>query len=146
MSDPQPRTPHPQQKALLAAAGGLLAVALVLVLVVVLTGGSDGPAPGSPDALTDRFASALRAHDPNSVAALSCRSARRSVAHATRPVLDSITAAQRVGSAKLFSDIALARITVAGSVPAGEIATVSFRMVRRSWCVAGFAMAAPAHR
>jgi hypothetical protein len=135
---------HPRQNQLLAVAGVLIAAAIVLVLVVTLNGGSDGPAPGSPDAVVDSLAAALRAHDSAKVAALSCPSARAHVARETRHVLDAVTAASRHTSAETQGDLAVGQLAV--TVPKGSAdATVALQHIARSWCVASFAMALPAN-
>lgn len=139
MSEPQR---HPRQNQLLAVATVLLVAVLVLVLVVTLRGGADGPAAGSPDAVTDSLAAALRAHDSDKVATTSCGSARTAVTRETRAVVDSVTAAARHGSAQTQRDVAVAQIAVTTANGSAN-ATVALRRTDGAWCVASFAVALP---
>lgn len=138
-------TRHPRQTQLLAAAGVLIAAAIVLVLVVTLRGGPDGPTPGSPDAVTDALAAALRAHDSRQVAATTCPSARAVVARETRGVVHGATAAARRGSARTQGTAAVAQIAVTTSRGSAN-ATVALRASHGAFCVASFAVAFPQER
>ena len=131
---------HPRQNQLLAVAAVLLGAAIVLVLVVTLRSGTDGPASGSPDAVTDSLAAALRAHDAGKVGAVSCRAARAEVARETRGVVANALTAQRHGSAQAQGSLAVAQIAVTTPHGSGN-ATVALRSTEGSWCVASFAVA-----
>jgi len=134
---------HPRQNQLLALAAVLIVAAVVLVLVVTLRGGSDGPASGSPDAVTDSLAAALRAHDSGKVADTACHSARVALAQQTRDVVDAVVAAARHGSAQTQGSLAVAQIAVTTSNGSAN-ATVALRSAHGAWCVASFAVALPA--
>lgn len=146
------RSRHPRQRLLLAVAVGLLAIAAVLVLVVVLRDRSDGPQPGSPDAVTDQLASALTAHSRKQVAALACAGAGRAVLSQARSVLRSNRSARRVGTAEVNGAVAVGRIELdvasagapgsASAAPAVS-ATVALQKNGDTWCVAAFAAALP---
>jgi hypothetical protein len=133
---------HPRQNQLLGVAGVLIVAAIALALVVTLGGGSDGPAAGSPDAVTDSLAAALRAHDSGKVADTACRSARAAVRQGTRSVLDSVVAATRHGSAHTRGNLAVAQIAVTTANGSAN-ATVALRSTGGGWCVASFAVALP---
>ncbi len=131
-----------RQTQLLILAGVLIVAAVVLALVVALRSGSDGPAAGSPDAVTDSLATALRAHDSGKVAASACPPARATVARETRAVVSTATAAARRGSAQIQGDVAVAQIAVV-TARASAAATVALRLRTGTWCVASFSVALP---
>jgi hypothetical protein len=146
MSDSDaPPARHPRQNQLLALAGVLIVVAVALVLVVTLRGGSDGPASGSPDAVTDSLAAALRAHDSGKIADTACRSARAAVARGTRGVVAGVVGATRHGSAQTQGALAVAQIAVTTASGSAN-ATVALRSTGGAWCVASFAVALPTKR
>jgi hypothetical protein len=143
-SEPARPARHPRQNQLLAAAGVLIVAAVVLVLIVVLRSGSDAAPSGSADGIIDSFAAALRSHDADKVAAVTCRADRAAVASQTRAVLPVVTAATRKGSAQTQGTIAVAQIAVTG--PSGSAnATVAAQQSAGAWCVASFAVALPSH-
>lgn len=133
-----------RQRLLLALAGALFTAVVVIVLVVTL-GGSDGPAPGSPEAITDSFVSALRAPDRAGITSLTCRPARARVAKAVAPLLGTVTSASRTGSAYVQGDNAVDRIKVHA---AGHdlIGTVALDRTAQAWCVAAVATGRAAAR
>ena len=135
------RPRHRRQTQLLILAGALAVAAVVLLLVVLLTGGSDGPAKGSPEATADRFAAALRSGASAQVSALACASARSGVLAGARAVLASVTSAHRSGSATTASGLAVARLvlSVRGK---NEVATLALRHDAGAWCAAGFVVSA----
>ncbi len=136
---------HPRQNQLLAAAAVLIVAALVLVLVVVLRGGSDGPTAGSPDAVTDQFASAVQAHDSARIDALSCAANRAAVARPLRGLLRDLRSATRSGEATVRSDLAVVLIGVRTSTSSSGSITVALRKLGTTWCVASVAVSLPTH-
>jgi hypothetical protein len=131
-----------RQRLVLVLAGAFFAAALALVLAVTL-GGSDGPAPGSPDAVTDNFAAAVRSADVTTAAQLSCRPARARVARAVRAVGSDVTSAGRRGSAHVQGAVALDQLQLGLSGGKTVAATVAMSQVAGKWCVAAFAAALP---
>jgi hypothetical protein len=137
------RSAHRRQNQVLIVAGALIAAAVVLLLVVLLGGGDDGPAKGSPEAVTDQFAGALRSGQDARITAVSCASARAAVLTGARPVLGRVTSAHRSGGAAVSAEVAVARLalSVGGK---HEVGTLALRKQPGTWCVAGFvASAAP---
>jgi hypothetical protein len=120
-------------------AGALFAAVIVVVLVVTLDG-SDGPAPGSPEAITDSFASALRSPDRLAIATLSCRPARARVAAAVEPLLGTVTSASRSGAAFVQGSNAVDRITLQAD-GRDMIGTVALSRTTDAWCVSAVATA-----
>jgi hypothetical protein len=149
-ADPQPAGPQPaepsrgraagRQTVLLGVAGALIAAAVVLALVVTL-GRSDGPAPGSPEAVADDFAAALRTGSADRVAELACGAARDRVARAARPVLGQ--AAARSGSAAVQGAVAVARLRITPRSGAALVGTLGLQQSDGTWCVQAFVAAAP---
>jgi hypothetical protein len=139
-----PRRQHPRQNLILVVAGVLVAVTVVLVLVVTL-GGSDGPAAGSPDAVTDDFAAAVRAHDSARIGALSCPAQRALVARPLRGLLKDLASAQRKGSAAVQGEAGVALIAVQTSTKSSGSMTIALRRTETSWCVASLAISIPVH-
>ena len=138
----------------------MLVVAAGILVLVVTLGGSDGPAAGSPDAVTDDLAAAVQAHDAARVSALSCVSPRARVIREVGGVLDRTTSAQRDGSADVRGDVAVNRIKLdvdqrhllpgpsgaaTSTSNASVIATVALQRVAGKWCVGAFAVALPTH-
>lgn len=146
---PEPtQAAHPRQRLLLIIAGVLLAAVVAIVLVITLRGGSDAPAPGSPDAVTDQLAAALQAHSRDQVAAVACPGDSGQLAAQTRAALAVNRSAQRAGTADAQGKVAVGRIMLALSGAAssdGPIpATVAMQQAKGSdWCVAAFAVALP---
>ncbi|HEY8300786.1 MAG TPA: hypothetical protein VIG48_02705 [Jatrophihabitans sp.] len=136
--------PHPRQRLLLAIAAGLIAIAVGLVLVVTLRGGSDAPAPGSPDAVTDQLAAGLQAHSATQVAATACPGASASLDRQTHSVLTDTRAAERQSATDVHGTVGVARLTL--DLPrAPAVATVALQHPRGAdWCVAAFAVTHPA--
>lgn len=131
-----------RQRLLLVLAGALFAAAVVLVLAVTL-GGSDGPAPGSPDAITDNLAAAIRAHDATKAAQLSCRPARARVARAVGELGSGVTSASRPGTAHVQGGLALDQLRLGLSGGKTVAATVAMNQVAGKWCVTAFAAGLP---
>jgi hypothetical protein len=145
------RSRHPRQRLLLAIAAALFVIAAVIVLVVVWRRGSDGPASGSPDAVTDQLAHALGAHSRKQVVAVACPGTGRAVARQTRTVLADVSSARRSGSAEVNGTVAVARIelvvsarTSASTAPPVSATVALQRADDSGWCVAAFAATLPA--
>jgi hypothetical protein len=134
---------HPRQNLILAVAAALLAAVVVIVLVVTLRG-SDGPASGSPDAVTDQFAAALRGHDTARMQELTCAPQRGTVAHALADAPTDITSAVRRGSAEVQGEFAVDLIDLRSAAASGSV-TVALREVSGTWCVGSVAIALPSH-
>jgi hypothetical protein len=135
---------HPRQNLILAGAGVLFAAVIVIILIVAL-GGSDGPAAGSADAVTDDFASALRVHDATRIGTLSCVPQRNLVARASRGLLKDVTSASRKGSASVQGDVAVALISVQTSTKSSGSVTVALRQTGTLWCIESIAISLPSH-
>ncbi|HEY2296832.1 MAG TPA: hypothetical protein VGH43_03820 [Jatrophihabitans sp.] len=131
---------HPRQNLILACAGALLAAVVVIVLVLTLSG-SDGPATGSPDAVTDQLAAALHAHDVAGVRDLSCRAQRAIVARdVTRGALAHVTSARRKATAEVQGDVAVDLIGLEYGSQPGSM-TVALRHVGDAWCITSLSVA-----
>jgi hypothetical protein len=129
----QPRR-HPRQNLILAGALALLAAVVVIVLVITLRG-SDGPAAGSPDAVTDQFAAAVAAHDPSAVRAVTCPAQRARLAREiTRGDLENVTSARRKVTAEVQGAVAVDLIGLQYGSQPGSM-TVALRQTADAWCV-----------
>ncbi|HZZ97112.1 MAG TPA: hypothetical protein VFE19_08855 [Jatrophihabitantaceae bacterium] len=149
-SQPEPSVPlraEPQpagrrQLQLLVLSGLLVASIAVLVLVLLLRDGSTGPATGSPDAVTDSFAAALRAGSVHQVRAVACAPARVVLA-SSQALLGATTSASRQGSAAVQGSIAVERLALTAQGKE-QVGTVALRRLSGRWCVQGLALAGAA--
>jgi hypothetical protein len=130
---------HPRQNLILAVAAGLLAAVVVIVLVVTLRG-SDGPPAGSPDAVTDQLAAALRAHDVARARAVACTGQRAQVTRAIgRALPGELESAQRRASAEVQGEVAVDLIALQSATQSGSM-TVALRQGADAWCVTSIAV------
>jgi hypothetical protein len=139
-AEPQPA--GRRQLQLLVLSGLLVASIAVLVLVLLLRDGSTGPAKGSPDAVTDTFAAALRAGSAHQVRSVACAPARV-LLRSSDALLGTTTSASRQGSAAIQGSIAVARLAVTARGK-DQVGTVALRRLRGRWCVQGLALAGAA--
>ena len=139
------RSRHPRQRLLLAIAVGLIALAVTLVLVVTLRRGSDGPAAGSPDAVTDQLAAAVLAHSPARVGELSCAGDQRAVVRRLRGLTRDLATATRRGTAQVQGDVAVGLVGLRTSTSSSGSMTVALRQVGTTWCVTSIAPSIPSH-
>jgi hypothetical protein len=137
-----PRGGNRRQTQLLALAALIIVTAIVLAVVVVLRSGSDGPAKGSPEAVGDDFATALRSGSTARVEALACPPAKAEVLRAVQTLLGPTTSAGRKGSATVRGDVAVLRLglTVAGH---DRIGTLALNHASGQWCAQVFAATPP---
>jgi hypothetical protein len=139
-AEPQPA--GRRQLQLLVLSGLLVASIAVLVLVLLLRDGSTGPAKGSPDAVTDTFAAALRAGSAQQVRSVACAPARV-LLRSSDALLGTTTSASRQGSAAVQGSIAVARLAVTAQGK-DQVGTVALRRLHGRWCVQGLALAGAA--
>lgn len=131
---------HPRQTLILAVAAALLAAVVVIVLVVTLRG-SGGPSAGTPDAVTDQLAAALRAHDSAGVRAVTCPGQRTQVTREVGRALPAgLESAQRKASAEVQGDVAVDLIELRSAARSGSM-TVALRHGADAWCVTSIAVA-----
>lgn len=123
-----------RQQFALGAAGALVVAAVVLLIVALAGGGTDGPAPGSPEAVTDSLAAALNSGSAAGVRAVTCVPARRPVLRALHGDLGSVHNAARSGQVRTQGRVGVSRLTlrVAGSA---KTATVALAKSGSGWCV-----------
>jgi hypothetical protein len=127
---------HRRQNKLLAAAAAILVAAVVLILVVVLRD-PDRPAPGSPEAVADDFATALRSGPPPRLAALACPDARAGVVRAANRLAGRVTSARRDTVSVVGGTAAVRLLLVLRG--RSEPATVALSSASGTWCVSAFA-------
>jgi hypothetical protein len=142
------RLPRGRQGVVLAVALALIVAAAVLALVATL-GGSDGPAAGSPDAVTDDFAGAFGSGHAGRLAAVACPGSQARLTQAAEHLPDGVSAATRLGSATVRGDVGVARVEVhldgrSGTPSVVFVATVGLHRVTGAWCVQSVALAGPA--
>jgi hypothetical protein len=137
----EPRRGNRRQTQLLVLAGVVIVAAVVLLVVVLVGGGSNGPAKGSPEAVADDFASAVRAGSAPRVSNATCFPARAQVLASAKDLLGHTTSASRQGSATVQGGVAALRLalTVQGHDRSG---TLALSRLDGAWCVDAFAVTA----